>query len=81
MYVEIVPNRGSPPAVLLRESVREGPKIRKRTLANLSTWPPERVALLRQVLRGASLVPSAEAVEIVRTRPHGHVARHRACRG
>ena len=74
MYVEVVPNRGSPPAVLLRESVREGPRIRKRTLANLSAWPPEKVALLRHVLRGDPLVPPADAVEILRTRPHGHVA-------
>src|SRR6516162_7437452 len=74
MYVEVVPNRGSPPAVLLRESVREGPRIRKRTLANLSSWPPEKVALLRHVLRGDPLVPPADAVEILRTRPHGHVA-------
>jgi len=74
MYVEIVPNRGSPPAVLLRESVREGGKIRKRTLANLSSWPTEQVTRLRHVLRGDPLVPPAEAVEVVRTRPHGHVA-------
>jgi hypothetical protein len=74
MYVEVVPNRGSPPAVLLRESVREGGKIRKRTLANLSAWPPEQVTRLRHVLRGDPLVPPTEAVEIVRTRPHGHVA-------
>ncbi len=74
MYVEVVPNRGSPPAVLLRESVREGPRIRKRTLANLSAWPPEKVALLRHVLRGDPLVPPADAAEILRTRPHGHVA-------
>jgi hypothetical protein len=74
MYVEVVPNRGSPPAVLLRESVREGGKIRKRTLANLSSWPAEQVTRLRRVLRGEPLVPPTEAVEIVRTRPHGHVA-------
>jgi transposase len=74
MYVEVVPNRGSPPAVLLRESVRDGGKIRKRTLANLSAWPPEKIARLRHVLRGDPLVPPSEAVEIVRTRPHGHVA-------
>ena len=74
MYVEVVPNRNSPPAVLLRESVREGGKIRKRTLANLSAWPTEQVARLRHVLRGDLLVPPSEAVEVVRTRPHGHVA-------
>ena len=43
MYVEVVPNRGSPPAILLREGKREGSKVRKRTLANLSGWPPAKV--------------------------------------
>jgi transposase len=52
MYVDIVPNRNSPPAVLLRESIREGRKIRKQTLANLSQWDPTRVELLRRLLRG-----------------------------
>ena len=44
MYIESVPNRDSPPAILLRESYREGGKVRKRTLLNLSDWPPERIA-------------------------------------
>lgn len=74
MYIDVVPNRNSPPAVLLRESVREGPKIHKRTLANLSHWAPAQVELLRRVLRGETLVAPEEAFEIVRTRPHGHVA-------
>lgn len=52
MYIEVVPNRSSPPAVLLRESFRDGNKIRKRTLANLSHWAPERVDALRRALRG-----------------------------
>ena len=52
MYIDVVPNRNSPPAVLLRESVREGTKIRKQTLANLSHWEPGRVELLRRLLRG-----------------------------
>jgi hypothetical protein len=54
--------------------VREGPKIRKRTLANLSAWPASQVELLRRVLRGETLVPPEEAFQIIRTRPHGHVA-------
>ena len=74
MYVERVPNRNSPPAVLLRESVREGNKIRKRTLANLSRWPEEQVDILRRVLKGEKLVAPQEQLEIVRSLPHGHVA-------
>jgi transposase len=74
MYVDVVPNRSSPPAILLRESVREGRTVRKRTLANLSHWPPAQVELLRRVLRGETLVAPQEAFEVVRSRPHGHVA-------
>src|ERR1700757_2795513 len=73
MYVAVVPNRGSPPAILLRESYREAGKTKNRTLANLSRWPAERVAQLRAVLRGDKLLPAAAAVEIVRALPHGHV--------
>jgi hypothetical protein len=74
MYIDKVPNRNSPPAILLRESHREGGKIRKRTLANLSTWPAAQIETLRRVLRGESLVPVAAVFETVRSRPHGHVA-------
>src|SRR6185436_15090231 len=73
MYVAVIPNRGSPPAILLRESYREAGKTKNRTLANLSRWPAERIEQLRAVLRGAKLLPAAEAVEIVRALPHGHV--------
>ncbi len=52
MYIDTVPNRNSPPAVLLRESVREGKRIHKRTLANLSDWQPSRIEALRRALRG-----------------------------
>ena len=52
MYIDIVPNRHSPPAILLRESVRDGTTIRKRTLVNLSQWEPGRVEVLRRALRG-----------------------------
>jgi transposase len=74
MYVERVPNRTSPPAVLLRESVREGNKILKRTLANLSHWPDEQVETLRRVLKGEKLVAPQDSLQIVRSLPHGHVA-------
>src|ERR1700730_11796901 len=73
MYVAVVPNRGSPPAILLRESYREAGKTKNRPLANLSRWPAERIEQLRAVLRGDKLLPAAEAVEIVRALPHGHV--------
>src|SRR5881296_2703627 len=74
MYIDTVPNRKSPPAILLRESIREGSQIRKRTLANLSSWPVSQIEALRRVLRGESLVPATEAFETVRSLPHGHVA-------
>lgn len=74
MYVERVPNRNSPPAVLLRESHREGKTIRKRTLANLSSWPEAQVESLRRVLRGEVFVPVAQQLRVTRSLPHGHVA-------
>lgn len=76
MYVAVVPNRNSPPATLLRESYRENGAVKNRTLANLSHWPAEQVEALRQVLKG-NLTPSPrleEALDITRSRPHGHVA-------
>lgn len=74
MYIDIVPNRSSPPAVLLRESSREGGKIRKRTLANLSALPPEAVDMLRRVLKGEKLVAAEESVRVERSASYGHVA-------
>jgi transposase len=75
MYVEIVPNRGSPPAILLRESYRDGKSIRKRTLLNLSNWPAEHVEGLRGVLKGGIVIPAGqEALAVERSLPHGHVA-------
>jgi hypothetical protein len=74
MYVAIVPNRGSRPAILLRESYRDGSKVKNRTLANLSDWPAEQIETLRAALRGDKLVPACEGLEIVRALPHGHVA-------
>jgi transposase len=76
MYVATVPNRNSPPAILLRESFRQDGKVLNRTLANLSHWPPPQVDALRAVLKGATSVgaPLPQAFDIVRSRPHGHVA-------
>ena len=76
MYIERVPNRNSPPAVLLRESYREGDQVKKRTLANLSTLPDDVVDNMKLVLKGAK-VSMTETIpdnfEVIRSRPHGHV--------
>lgn len=75
MHIERVPNRNSPPAVLLRQSYREGGKVRKRTLANLSKLPDEAVEGLKILLKGGTAIDKLEeAFEIIRSRPHGHVA-------
>jgi hypothetical protein len=75
MYIEAVPNRNSPPAILLRESYRENGKVRKRTLCNLSDWPTAHVEGLRGVLKGGTVIPAdRDAFTIIRSLPHGHVA-------
>jgi hypothetical protein len=75
MYVARVPNRGSPPAVLLRESYREAGKVKNRTLANLSSWPEAKVDALSRVLKGQPPAAALDgAFEITRSLPHGHVA-------
>ena len=73
MYIDIVPNRKSPPAILLRESRRVGGRIVKTTIANLSKCPPEAVQALRLALRGVQLVPKEELFAVERSLPHGHV--------
>jgi transposase len=73
MYIDIVPNRNSRPAILLRESVREGTRIVKRTLANLSTLSREQAEAIRAVLKGEPLAPVDSLFEIVRSRTHGAV--------
>jgi Transposase DDE domain len=76
MYVVKVPNRGSPPAILLRESYREAGKVKNRTLANLSAWPEAKVEALSRALKGQPppAAPLDEAFEITRSLPHGHIA-------
>ena len=71
MYIDVVPNRASPPAILLRESVRHGGKIVKRTLANLSALPLAQVEPLRAILRGESLVSPTDAFDKLADRQHG----------
>jgi transposase len=73
MFVDTVPNRGSPPAILLRESWREGRKTRKRTLANLSQWSAQKVEQLRRVLRDEPLVAPDALFTVERAVPHGHI--------
>jgi len=74
MYIDRVPNRNSPPAVLLRESYRDGAKVKKRTVANLSKLPDGVIEQLRILLRGGRAVESLEdALEVIRSLPHGHV--------
>ena len=74
MYVTRVPNRSSPPAVLLRESYRDGGKVKTRTLANLTAWPDAKVEALRLVLKGETAIVSKDELRIERSLPHGHVA-------
>ena len=75
MYIESVPNRNSPPAILLRESYREHGKVRKRTLCNLSDWPTAHIEGLRGVLKGGTVIaPDREAFTVTRSLPHGHAA-------
>ena len=75
MYVATIPNRNSPPAILLRESYREDGKVKNRTIANLSHWPEEKIVALRSVLKNEPVKANlAGAFEITRSLPHGHVA-------
>ena len=73
MHIDIVPNRGARPAYLLRESYREGGRVHKRTLANLSSLSDEQILAIRAVLRGEQLGPVAERFEVIASRAHGHV--------
>jgi hypothetical protein len=75
MYIESVPNRNSPPAILPRESYRENGKVRKRTLCNLSDWPAAQVEGLRGVLKGGTVIaPDRDAFTVTRSLPHSHAA-------
>src|SRR6201982_3726419 len=75
MYIDVVPNRNSPPAILLRESYRVDGKVKKRTLLNLTDWPPDLVEGFRALLTGGTaLPPRQDAIVIKRSLPYGHVA-------
>ena len=73
MHIDFIPNHGSTPTVLLRESFREGARVRKRTLANLSSLSASQIEIIRAALRGEAMVPVAQALSITCSRPHGHV--------
>ena len=73
MYIATVPNRNSPPAILLREGWREGNKTRQRTLANLSHWPQEKIETFRRLLHDEPLVSPQDLLSTQKTLPHGHV--------
>ena len=73
MYIDIVPNRKSPPAILLRESVRQGKKIVKRTIANLSSLSKEQAYAIRRILKGEKLVKPETHFDILRSAAHGNV--------
>jgi len=73
MYIATIPNRGSPPAILLRRGYREGGKVKTETIANLSQLPPDAVNVLRQSLKGKQMVPIDEALECIDSPAHGHV--------
>jgi Transposase DDE domain len=74
MHIDTIPNRKSRPAYLLRESVRDGKHVRKRTLANLSSLPLDQIEAIRRILKGERLGPVEDGLEVVRSRAHGHVA-------
>jgi len=73
MHINIIPNRGSSPTVLLRESFREGAKVCKRTLANLSALSAAQVQMIRGALRGDVLQPVEKTFEVIASPAHGHV--------
>jgi hypothetical protein len=74
MYITSIPNRGSPPCILLRESYRQGGKTRNRTLANLTNWPAHVIQGLGALLKGGQVADPGGGFQIVRSLPHGHVA-------
>jgi len=74
MYITSIPNRNSPPCILLRESYRQEGKVRNRTLANLTHWPPDLVEGLGQLLQGGKIIEELADFEVLRSLPHGHVA-------
>ena len=73
MHIDAIPNRNSRPANLLRESARDGSRVSKRTLANLSKLPLNQIELVRRVPKGERLCPGADSLEVIGSAHHGHV--------
>ena len=73
MHIDVIPNRKSRPAYLLRETFREGNKVRKRTVANLSALTDEQIHALRAILKGEQLYPAETLFNVIGSRAHGHV--------
>jgi len=73
MYIDVVPNRNSRPAILLRESRRHGKKTIKKTLANMTNWPKELVDMIRLAVQGETMVPKSTVFSVERSVPHGHI--------
>jgi len=73
MYIERIPNRNSRPTILIRESHREGGKVRKKTVGNLTGLPEDQIEMIRQVLKGVPLVPAESLFQVKESLPHGHV--------
>ena len=73
MHIDTIPNRNSRPAYLLRESFRDGKHVKKRTLANLSSLPLDQIETIRRVLKGEKLGPIEDGLEVIGSKPHGHV--------
>src|SRR3954465_381583 len=77
MHIQVIPNRGSPPALLLGESYRGGGKVKKRSLLNLTHWPPDLLEGFKALLKGGTVIPAPASPEVFTLRralPHGHVA-------
>ncbi len=74
MYIARIPNRSSPPAILLRESYRDGGKVKTRTIANITDWPDAKIEALRSVLKNETAALSVNDLRIERSLPHGAVA-------
>lgn len=73
MYIDSVPNRKSPPTVLLRKTYREGKRVKKKTIANISDWDEELIVSFDKLLKGAKAIFPDEVFSIKRSLPHGHI--------
>jgi Transposase DDE domain len=74
MYVARIPNRSSPPAILIREGYREGGKVKTRTIANISHWPAAKIEALRRLLADELPARGTQGIALLRSLPHGHAA-------